>query len=48
MHPYTTRGRAGALSSVFFESLLEGTADEIGASTAWSAKPWNTPRTAPG
>ncbi len=32
MHPYTTRGRAGALSSVFFESLLEGTADEIGAS----------------
>lgn len=31
MHPYTTRGRAGALSSVFFESLLEGTADEVGA-----------------
>ena len=32
MHPYTTRGRAGALSSIFFESLLTGTADEIGAS----------------
>ena len=32
MHPYTTRGRAGALSSIFFESLLEGTADEVGAS----------------
>lgn len=31
MHPYTTRGRAGALSSIFFESLLEGTADEVGA-----------------
>ncbi len=30
MNPYTTRGRAGALSSVFFESMLEGTADEIG------------------
>lgn len=28
MHPYTTKGRAGALSSIFFESLLEGTADE--------------------
>lgn len=32
MHPYTTKGRAGALSTIFFESLLEGTADEIGAS----------------
>ncbi len=32
MHPYSVKGRAGALSSVFFESLLEGTADEIGAS----------------
>ncbi|TCP60746.1 microcin C transport system substrate-binding protein [Rhodovulum bhavnagarense] len=31
MHPYTTKGRAGALASVFFESLLSGTADEIGA-----------------
>lgn len=32
MHPYTTSGTAGALSSIFFESLLESTADEIGAS----------------
>jgi len=32
MHPYTTRGRAGALSSIFFESLMTGTADEIGSS----------------
>ncbi|WP_114964719.1 extracellular solute-binding protein [Alkalilacustris brevis] len=30
MHPYTTRGRAGGLSTIFFESLLEGTADEVG------------------
>ncbi len=32
MHPYTAKGRAGRLSSIFFESLLTGTADEIGAS----------------
>ncbi|MBK1636114.1 extracellular solute-binding protein [Rhodovulum adriaticum] len=31
MHPYTTKGRAGVLSTVFFESLLTGTADEVGA-----------------
>ena len=31
MNPYTRKGRAGALSSVFFESLLAGTADEISA-----------------
>ncbi len=29
MHPYTRKGRAGAYSSIFFESLLQGTADEI-------------------
>ena len=29
MHPYTRKGRAGAYSSIFFESLLESTADEI-------------------
>ncbi len=28
MHPYSTKGRAGQLSSIFFETLLEGTADE--------------------
>ncbi|RSK33039.1 ABC transporter substrate-binding protein [Rhodovulum iodosum] len=31
MHPYTTKGRAGGLATVFFESLLSGTADEVGA-----------------
>ena len=31
MHPYTTKGRAGQLSSIFFETLLEGTADEADA-----------------
>ncbi|MCY3878678.1 MAG: extracellular solute-binding protein [Rhodobacteraceae bacterium] len=29
MNPYTRKGRAGALSSIFFESLLTGTADEV-------------------
>ena len=31
MHPYTLKGRAGRLPSIFFESLLTGTADEIGS-----------------
>jgi microcin C transport system substrate-binding protein len=31
MNPYTTKGRAAGLSSIFFESLLEGTADEVDA-----------------
>ena len=31
MHPYTRKGRAGAYSSIFFESLLEETADEADA-----------------
>lgn len=31
MNPYTRKGRAGYLSSIFFESLLAGTADEIGS-----------------
>lgn len=29
MNPYSRKGRAGALSSIFFESLLTGTADEV-------------------
>ncbi len=33
MNPYTTKGRAGAGASLFFESLLESTADEV--STAY-------------
>ena len=31
MNPYTRKGRAGYLSSIFFESVLTGTADEIGS-----------------
>ncbi|MGB0960646.1 MAG: extracellular solute-binding protein [Halocynthiibacter sp.] len=38
MHPYTIKGRAGGLSSVFFESLLAGTDDEIGAAYGLLAK----------
>ncbi|MBV1904357.1 MAG: extracellular solute-binding protein [Marinosulfonomonas sp.] len=32
MNPYSTKGRSGGLATVFFESLLTGTADEIGSS----------------
>ncbi|MBF9031813.1 ABC transporter substrate-binding protein [Rhodobacterales bacterium HKCCE3408] len=32
MHPYTTEGRGAVLSSIFFESMLTGTSDEIGSS----------------
>ena len=32
MRPYSTKGRSGQLSSILFESLLEGTADEPDAS----------------
>ncbi|WP_425091452.1 extracellular solute-binding protein [Tropicimonas sp. S265A] len=32
MNPYTLKGRAAGLSNAFFESLMTGTADEIGAS----------------
>ena len=31
MNPYSIKGRAGGLASVFYESLLVGTADEVGA-----------------
>lgn len=31
MNPYSRKGRAGGLSSVFFESMLTGVADEIGS-----------------
>ena len=31
MNPYSVKGRAGALSSAPYESILSGTADEIGA-----------------
>jgi microcin C transport system substrate-binding protein len=32
MNPYSEKGRAAGLSSIFYESILGGTADEIGAS----------------
>lgn len=32
LNPYTPKGRAARLSTIFYESLLSGTADEIGAS----------------
>lgn len=32
MNPYTTKGRAGSLATIFYESLLASTSDEIGAS----------------
>ena len=31
MNPYTRKGRAGYLSSIFFESILTGVADEVGS-----------------
>ena len=31
VHPYTRKGRSAILASVFFESMLAGTADEVGA-----------------
>ena len=31
MHPYTSKGRSAALATAFFETLLEGTADEVDA-----------------
>ena len=32
MHPYSRIGRPAVLANIFFESMLEGTADEIGSS----------------
>jgi microcin C transport system substrate-binding protein len=32
MHPYTARGNPAVLASIFFESMLEGTADTVGES----------------
>ena len=32
LNPYTPKGRAARLSNIFYESLLTGTADEIGSS----------------
>ena len=44
MHPYTTKGRSGSLSSIFFESLLPGTSDEIGSAYGLVAKSMEYPK----
>ena len=44
MHPYTRKGRAGAYSSIFFESLLEGTSDEIDSAYGLVAKEIQYPK----
>ena len=44
MHPYTRKGRAGAYSSIFFESLLESTADEIDSAYGLLAKSIEYPK----
>ncbi len=44
MHPYTRKGRACAYSSIFFESLLESTADEIDSAYGLLAKSIEYPK----
>ena len=44
MHPYTTKGRSGSLSSIFFESLLTGPSDEIGSAYGLVAKSMEYPK----
>ena len=44
MHPYTTKGRSGSLSSIFFESLLTSTSDEIGSAYGLVAKSMEYPK----
>jgi len=44
MHPYSIKGRAGALSSVFFESLLATTSDEIGSAYGLLAESMEYPK----
>ena len=44
MHPYTTKGRSGSLSSIFFESLLTGTSDEIGSAYGLVANSMEYPK----
>ena len=44
MHPYSTKGRAGRLSSIFFETLLEGTADEPDSSYGLIASSMEYPK----
>ena len=44
MNPYSRNGRAGALSSIFFESLLTGTADEVSANYGLLARKLEYPK----
>ena len=44
MHPYTTKGRSGSLSSIFFETLLTGTSDEIDSSYGLIAESLEYPK----
>ncbi|MBS9717415.1 extracellular solute-binding protein [Pseudohalocynthiibacter aestuariivivens] len=44
MNPYSTKGRSGAMSNAFFESLLTGTADEIGSSYGLIAESLEYPK----
>ena len=43
-NPYTRKGRAGALASAPFESLLEGTSDEVGTSYGLLAETLEYPK----
>lgn len=43
IHPYTTKGRAAGLASVFFETLLEGSVDEVDTLYGLLAKDFEYP-----
>ncbi|MHA3916522.1 extracellular solute-binding protein [Halovulum sp. GXIMD14793] len=43
IHPYTTKGRAASLSSVFYETLLEGSVDEVDTLYGLLAKDFEYP-----
>ena len=44
MNPYTVKGRAAGLSSGFYESILSGTADEVGAAYCLLCETMTYPR----
>ncbi|WP_102225978.1 extracellular solute-binding protein [Acidimangrovimonas sediminis] len=44
MNPYTVQGRAAGLSSIFYESLMVGTDDEVGASYCLICKTLEYPK----
>ncbi|WP_156121695.1 hypothetical protein [Halocynthiibacter namhaensis] len=43
MNPYSTKGRAGALSSVMYERLMDSTSDELDALYGWVAESLTEP-----